>query len=487
MALEDIIKNRLKIRKTLKDLGVSPYPIFVKRTHTTSDALADYIKLSKAKKRIVVTGRLMSLRAHGALTFGNLKDGSGILQVAFREDGLGKGQYAEIDKYFDIGDFLSIEGTLFKTKRGEKTLDASKVTLIGKSVRPLPEKWHGLKDVDERYRHRYLDILMNEDVRRIFMMRSHIVAEIRSFLALEGFMEVETPVLQSIPGGGNARPFKTHLRAWDLDMYLRIAPELYLKRLLVGGFDKVYEMGRTFRNEGVDFSHNPEFTMLEFYWAYSDYKAGMKFTEKFLSSVIKKVLGKKKFEYEGKAIDFSTPWERIEFTALLKKYAKVDYEEFNFDSLRAKAEKLGVKIDKNMYSKAEVADQIYKKLCLPKIVNPTFVIHYPSEMLPLAKPLEDNAHYAASFQLIIAGWELVKAYSELNDPVLQREFFENQEKLARRGDAEAQKMDIDFIEALEYGMPPALGFGLGIDRLTTLLSGSHALREAILFPTMRPK
>lgn len=487
MALKDIIKGRLAKRKSLQDLGEDPYPVFTKRTHSVEESLDEFSKLLKAKKRVVLSGRLMALRVHGGLAFGSLKESTGSIQLAFRKDSLGKNAYEEVSRHLDIGDFVRVEGVLFKTKRGEKTLDVARYTIITKSLRPLPEKWHGLRDVEERYRRRYLDILMNEDVKDIFIMRSQIVSEIRSFLQVEGFIEVETPVLQSIAGGATARPFQTHLNAWDLDMHLRISLELYLKRLLVAGFDKVYEMGRNFRNEGVDFSHNPEFTMLEFYWAYSDYKEGMKFTEKFLSSIIKKVTGSSQLEYEGKKINFSTPWERVEFNDLLHKYGNIDYAAHDFKGLKTEAEKAGVKIEKKVYSKAEVGDQIYKKLCLPNIINPTFVIHYPSEMLPLAKPLPDNPEVAGSFQLIVAGWELVKAYSELNDPVLQREFFANQEKLRREGDDEAQAMDEDFVEALEYGMPPALGLGLGIDRFAALLSGSHALREVILFPTMRPK
>ena len=487
MALEDIVKNRLHKRKELSEGGANPYPVFIKHTSAVSEVLVGFSKFQRSGGQVSIAGRLMGFRGHGGLTFADLKDGTAAIQVIFREDVLGKNPYADIAKYLDIGDFISVTGTPFKTKRGERSVEVRKYQMIAKSLRTLPEKWHGLQDVEERYRRRYLDILMNEDVRGIFTARAKILSAVRAYLEREGFIEVETPVLQNIAGGAAARPFKTHLNALDLDMYLRISPELYLKRLLVGGFDKVYELGRSFRNEGVDFAHSPEFTMLEFYWAYSDYKEGMKFTEKFLSSLVKDVLGKKKLEYEGKAIDFSGTWERLEFRSLLQRYAKVDYDAHDASGLRKQAEKLGVKIDKKIYSKAEVADQIYKKIILPNIVRPTFVIHYPSEMLPLAKPLDGNPAYAASFQLVVAGWELVKAYSELNDPVLQRKFFEEQERLKRKGDEEAHTMDEDFVEALEYGMPPALGLGLGIDRLTALLAGVHSLREVILFPTMRPK
>ncbi|MEX0877921.1 MAG: lysine--tRNA ligase [Candidatus Spechtbacterales bacterium] len=485
--LKEIIKNRLSKRKVLIERQHNPYPVSVKNTHATHELLSDFAKLSKAEKLVRLSGRLMSIRQHGKLTFGNIKDGSGSIQIAFREDGLGKNIYEDVEALLDVGDFLNIEGTLFTTKRGEKTLDVKKFDVIAKSIRPLPEKWHGLKDIEQRYRKRYLDILMNDDTREIFETRSRIISECRNFLEKEGFMEVETPMLQTIPGGAMARPFETHLNALNMDMYLRVAPELYLKRLLVGGMEKVYELGRNFRNEGVDYSHNPEFTMLEFYWAYSDYKEGMKLTERLVKNLAKKVVGKTVYEYEGKKINFKTPWERIGFNELLQKYADVNYDDYDFEALKKKAGELGVDIKKDVYSKTEVADAIYKKYCLPKISDPTFVIHHPSEMLPLAKPLEDNPEYAASFQLAIAGWELVKGYSELNDPVRQREFFEKQEKLRKKGDDEAQFMDEDFVEALEYGMPPAFGFGMGVDRITAFLTGTHALRESILFPTMRPK
>lgn len=486
-SLKEIIKTRLNKRKILLERHRNPYPVSIKSTHTTEELLGSFAKLEKIGKPVRLAGRLMSIRQHGKLTFGNIKDKSGSIQVAFREDGLGKNLYEDIEAFLDVGDFLSVEGMLFTTKRGEKTIDVKKFEVIAKSIRPLPEKWHGLKDVEQRYRKRYLDILMNDEAREVFEARSKIVSGCRNFLEKEGFMEVETPILQTIPGGATARPFETRLNALSLDMYLRIAPELYLKRLLVGGMEKVYELGRNFRNEGVDYSHNPEFTMLEFYWAYSDYKKGMKLTEKLVKSLVKKVIGKTIYEYEGKNINFKTPWERVEFNELLQRYADVNYEDYDFAALKKKAGELGVDIKKSAQSKAEVADAIYKKYCLPKISDPTFVIHQPSEMLPLAKPLEDRPEYAASFQLVIAGWELVKGYSELNDPVKQREFFEEQEKLRKKGDDEAQFMDDDFIEALEYGMPPAFGFGMGIDRLTAFLTGSHALREAILFPTMKPK
>jgi len=486
MALDDIIKGRLAKRAHLATRDEYPYPLHTKRTHSITEALGAFDALAKGEEEVSLAGRLMALREHGALTFATLSSAGVSIQLAFKEDSLGAEAYKRVAETLDLGDFVSATGILFTTNRGERTLEVRSFNIISKALRPLPEKWHGLKDVDERYRRRYLDLLMNEEVRRIFETRETIMRTVREFLLEKDFREVETPMLQAIAGGTAAKPFKTHLNAFDMDMYLRIAPELYLKRLLVGGYDKVFELGRNFRNEGVDFSHNPEFTMLEFYQAYSDYKEGMKLTEEMVSRIIEKTIGETTHTFEDVEVDFTAPWERIEFNELLQKFAQVNYEDYTFEGLRDRAIELEVKIGKDVYSKAQVADAIYKKYCLPKIVNPTFVIHHPSEMLPLAKQLPDRPQYAGSFQLIIAGWELVKAYSELNDPVLQREAFKAQEELRKKGDPEAHTMDEDFVEALEYGMPPAFGLGMGIDRIATFLSGAHALREVILFPTMRP-
>ncbi|MDP3901202.1 MAG: lysine--tRNA ligase, partial [bacterium] len=359
-------------------------------------------------------------------------------------------------------------------------------TMLTKSLLPLPDKWHGLQDVEERYRKRYLDLLFNKEVREVVVKRAEILRAIREFLDAKGFCEVETPVLQPIYGGADARPFTTHLHTFSMDMFLRIAPELYLKRLLVGGMEKVYEIGRIFRNEGADRSHNPDFTTLEFYWAYADYKDLMKLTEELFSFMLKKVFGKTKITYEGKEISFTAPFERIEYGALIRKYARVDIESANKQALLKKAKELKVPVSSEM-GKAQVADAIFKKFCLPRLEQPTFVIHYPAGASPLAKPLEGDPSKLGMFQLVAGGWELVKAYSELNDPVAQRKAFTEQEGLYRKGLKEAQRMDKDFLEALEYGMPPAAGFGMGIDRLTALLTNSHSLREVIIFPTMKLK
>ncbi len=373
---------------------------------------------------------------------------------------------------------------MFKTQKGEKTLEVIDYKILTKSLLPLPEKWHGLKDIEERFRKRYLDLIFNPEVKNKFELRSRIIKEIREFFDKEGFLEVETPILQPLYGGAKARPFKTHLNALDIDLYLRISPELYLKRLLVGGFEKIYEIGKCFRNEGMDRSHNPDFTILEFYWAYADYKDLMKLTEKLFSSLIKKIFGGLKVKYEDKGIDFTPPWPRIEFTQLIKKYTRINLDEIHIEALKKQAKKMGLKAEGD---KTEISDEIYKKFCRPKIWNPTFVIHHPLGFFPLAKQLEQNPNKTANFQLVAADLELVNAFSELNDPIEQRKRFEEQEKIFKQGFEEAQRLDEDFIEALEYGMPPAAGFGMGIDRLITLLTNSHAVREIILFPTMRGK
>jgi lysyl-tRNA synthetase, class II len=481
--IDDLRKIRLEKLEAIKKAGFSPYPSQTKRTHKISEALLNFDELSKSEKEIILAGRIRSQRGHGAITFANLEDGTGKIQVLFKKDRLGEEPYKFLDN-FDIGDFIEVRGILFVTQRGEKTIEAADFKMLTKSLLPLPEKWHGLQDVEERLRKRYLDLLFNPEVKTSFETRSKIIKEIRSFLDKEGFLEVETPILQPIYGGASALPFKTHLNAQDSDVYLRIAPELYLKRLLVGGFEKVYEIGRVFRNEGVDRSHNPDFTSFEFYWAYADYKDLMKMAERMFESVLKNVFGKMEIEYEGKKLDFKIPWQRISFTDLLKKYTGINFEEINLEALQKEAKKLGVEVKKDA-KKTEVADEIYKKCCRPNIWEPTFIINYPVGFQALAKKLDDDPDKLANLQIVIAGWEIANAFSELNNPIEQKERFKEQEKFFKEGLQEAQRLDEDFIEALEYGMPPAAGFGMGIDRLSALLTNSHSLREIILFPTMR--
>jgi len=484
--IDELRKIRLNKLRAMEKAGIFPYPIKIKRTHKIAEALEDFNKISRLKKEIILVGRIRSLRIHGGATFLHIEDGTGKIQAYFKKDRIGERGYQFFLDNFDIGDFIEIRGVLFKTKRGERTIEVSDYKILAKSLLPLPEKWHGLKDIEERFRKRYLDLIFNPEVKKELEIRSKIIKEIRNFLEKEGFLEVETPILQPIYGGAKARPFKTHLNALDVDLYLRIAPELYLKRLLVGGFEKVFEIGRVFRNEGMDRFHNPDYTHFEFYWAYADYKDLMRFIERMFTVLLQKIFGRLGIEYEGEKIDFKTPWQRIEFSQLIRKYTKINLEEINLEALKKEAKRLGLEIKKGL-GKAEIADQIYKKYCQPKIWNPTFVIHQPLGTFPLAKPFEENPSKLASFQLVVAGWELALGFSELNDSIEQRKRFEEQEKLFKAGFKEAQRIDEDFLEALEYGMPPAAGFGMGMDRLVALLTDSHSLREVILFPTMRPK
>lgn len=484
--IEELKKIRLKKLEAIRALFINAYPEKTKRTHKIEEALKGFSSLSSAKKEVILAGRIKSLRQHGGSTFLDIEDGTGKIQGFFRKDRLGEKSYVFFSDNFDIGDFIEVRGVLFKTKKGEKTIEAADFKILAKSLLPLPEKWHGLQDIEERFRKRYLDLLFNADVKTKFEIRSKIIRTIREFLEKKDFLEVETPILQPLYGGAKAKPFKTHLNALNIDLYLRIAPELYLKRLLVGGLEKVYEIGKCFRNEGVDRFHNPDFTLLELYWAYADYKDLMKLTEELFTNLIKKLFGKSEIQYESKKISFKTPFARIEFNQLLKKYAKINLEEINLETLGKEAKKLEVKFDKNA-GKSEIADEIYKKVCLPEIWEPTFIINHPLGTFPLAKRLENNPLKLANFQLIAGNCELVNAFSELNDPIEQEQRFEEQEKFFRKGIAEAQRKDEDFIEALEHGMPPSAGFGMGIDRLVALLTDSHSLREVILFPTMRPK
>lgn len=485
-AIDELRKARLKKLEAVKTAGFLAYPEETKRTHMIQESLNNFAKLAGDEREIILAGRIRSQRGHGGVTFFDIEDGSGKIQAFLKKDRVGEESYRFFNENFDIGDFAEVRGILFQTKAGEKTIEVADYKMLAKSLLPLPEKWHGLQDVEERFRKRYLDLIFNKEVKEKFVLRSKIIKEIRNFLEKNGFMEVETPILQPLYGGATAKPFKTHLNALNMDLYLRIAPELYLKRLLVGGFEKVYEIGKCFRNEGMDRSHNPDFTMIEFYWAYADYKDLMELTEKLFEHLLFTIFKTTKINYEGKEIDFKAPWPRIEYNQLLKKYAEIDFDEINLAALKKEAKKLGVKINEAA-GKTEIADEIYKKFCLPKIWDPSFIIHYPKEAKPLAKTIDGDVKKLANFQMVAANWEIVNAFSELNDPIEQRRIFEEQEKSFKSGLEDAQRKDEDFLEALEYGMPPAAGFGMGIDRLIALLTDSHSLRDAILFPTMRLK
>lgn len=494
MSLGDIKKGKIGKLNLLKKAGVNPYPSKSWRTHKIKQALDEFDALAEEKKRLVLVGRVRAFRAHGASTFLDLEDASGRLQVYLKKDVVGEYEYDLFSNTVEIGDFIETSGFLFKTKKEEKTLEVEKYRMLSKTILPLPEKWHGLQDIEERFRKRYLDLIFNPEIKEKALLRSKIVNEIRNFLVQNEFVEIETPLLQTLVGGANAVPFKTHLNVLDIDLYLRIAPELYLKRLLVGGLERVFEIGRNFRNEGMDREHNPEFTMLEFYAAYQDYRWMMSFTEELLRQLIINLFGSPVLKYRAGEISFQESFSRVEFNELLKKYSGLDYDEVEEDDLKKRAQELGIMIEKRM-SKGVVADEIYKKVARPNLINPTFVTNHPLDISPLAKKLEpveenrfgDKVEHVERFQLLVGGMEVANGFSELNDPLEQRERFRMQEKNWEGGDKEAQRFDEDFVEALEYGMPPAAGIGIGIDRLCVLLTNSHNIREVILFPLMKPR
>jgi len=454
--IDELRKIRLKKLKAIQGAGFLAFPGKTKRTHNCAQALKDFSKLSRSKKEIVLAGRIRTIRKHGRAAFLHIEDGEGKIQVFLRENRLGEKSYKFFLGNFDIGDFIEVRGILFKTKKGEKTIEAADFKMLAKSLLSLPEKWHGLKDIEERFRKRYLDLIFNPEIKTKFEIRTKIIKETRNFVEKQGFLEVETPILQPIYGGARARPFKTYLNALDLDLYLRIAPELYLKRLLIGGLEKVYEIGRVFRNEGMDRFHNPDYTLFELYWAYADYKDMMRLVEELIKTLVKNIWGKLEVKYKSKKINFKKSWPRLEFSQLIRKYTKINLEEIHLKALKKEAKKLGIEIGKGE-GKSEIADKIYKKYCQPKIWNPTFVIHHPIGTFPLAKSLAENPSKLASFQILVAGWELALGFSELNDPIEQRKRFEEQEKVFKKGFEEAQRMDKDFLEALEYGMPPVAG------------------------------
>jgi len=479
---------RLEKLRNIIAAGVDPYPSTSKRSQTIAKVLADFGKLAETGAEVTIVGRLKSVRGHGGACFADLEDGTQKIQLHLKRDLLGASSFDFFQANIDHGDFLQVAGKLFVTKMGEKTVEASAFSLLTKAMRPLPAKWHGLSDVEVRYRKRYLDLIANPEVRGIFRKRSLIVQTIREFFAREGFMEVETPILQPIAGGASAQPFITHHNALDIDLYLRIAPELYLKRLVAGGFERVFEIARCFRNEGIDHLHNPEFTQIEFYQAYADYNDLMALTERLLPEIVDKVCSGLTVTYDQKTIDFRPPYPRISFRDVLIEYGGIDLEKYpDRASLAQAADQAGVRVE-DSDDRGKIMDNLFKKLARPKIVNPTFVINHPIELSPLAKKLRRDERYVERFQLLVGnGIELINAFSELNDPIDQRARFMEQERLREKGDVEAQRVDDDFIEALEVGMPPTAGFGMGIDRLTSLLTNSHSLKEVILFPTMRPE
>ena len=488
---EDLLHNRREKLERLRQRGIDPYPPRYHRTVSAQDAVdffhqqEDQLGEGVRTPTVSVAGRVTSSRIMGKAAFLDLKDGSGRIQAHLRLDVLGDS--FQITKDLDLGDFLGISGPLFRTRTGEVTVEVQDLTVLAKSLRPLPEKWHGLRDIEQRYRQRYVDLIANPDVKTVFLQRSKIITSIRKFLDNKGFVEVETPVLVPVAAGAHARPFVTHHHTLDQDLYLRIATELYLKRLIVGGFDKVYELGKVFRNEGMDQDHNPEFTMLESYEAYADYNDVMGMLEEMVSSTALEVFGSTQVQYGEHAIDFAPPWARVSLIDELRHRAGIDVREYaTASALVDRVRDLGIET-RAEESRGRLIDKLLSLFVEPHLIQPTFVIDYPVDMSPLAKQKPEDNQVVERFEAYVGGMEIANAYTELNDPDIQRERLQAQEELRLLyKDEDVDRLDEDFLLSLEYGMPPTGGLGVGIDRLVMLLTGQPSIRDAVLFPQMRP-
>lgn len=482
MELSELLLIRRKKLDELREKGIDPFGGKFERTHRSQEIIDQFEDLEN--NNVTIAGRIMAKRNMGKATFVHIQDIAGKIQVYVRVNEVGQDTY-ELFTHFDIGDIIGVTGKVFKTQRGEISVWASDITLLSKSLKPLPEKWHGLKDVELRYRQRYVDLIVNPEVKDVFITRTRIIRAIRNYLDKLGFLEVETPMMHPIPGGAAARPFITHHNTLDMDLYLRIAPELYLKRLLVGGLEKVYEINRNFRNEGISTKHNPEFTMLELYEAYADYHDMMQLTENLIASAALEVLGTTKIEYEGQIIDLTPPWTRIPMLDAIKQYTGVDFTQIhNDEQAKDAAKSLGMNIEKDA-TRGSIINEVFEEHVESKLIQPTFVTDYPIEISPLAKRNAENPDYTYRFELFIYAREMANAFSELNDPIDQEQRFRNQVEQRAAGDDEAHRMDEDYINALEYGMPPAGGLGIGIDRLVMLLTNSSSIRDVLLFPQMK--
>lgn len=478
----ELYMERQKKLDKLKQSGIDPYPAKASCTHQIAQALKNFSSLAKAKKKITLCGRIRAIRLHGALAFGNLEDGSAKIQFLLREGELKKEKFASFQKYFDLGDFVELSGILMETQRREKTLLVKNYTILAKTLRALPEKWHGLSDIETRLRKRYLDMLADPEVREIFSRKAKFWQALRGYLEKAGFLEVDTPALEDVPGGADANPFVTHHDALDRDFYLRISLELPLKKLLVGGFEKVYEVGKVFRNEGISAEHLQDYIECEFYWAYADYEDLMKFVESLYKHIVKKTMGSLKTSWNGQTLDWGRPWPRLDYFELFKKETGINLTKTTDEYLKAYAKNLGVVIEKG-WGRGRIIDNIYKKQIRPQLIQPAFLINHPVEVSPLAKRNPKLVGRVERIQVLAAGSEVGNGWSELNDPVDQRERFERQMALREAGDREAQMLDESFVEALEYGMPPAAGFGLS-ERLFAVLM-DKPIREIVVFPPMR--
>jgi lysyl-tRNA synthetase, class II len=484
--LNELLKVRRDKLKELQSNNKNPFVIEkYDRTHLSGDVLENFEALEG--KKVSLAGRIVSKRGHGKASFAHLQDMQGKIQIYVRQDRIGEEDYQEYTTY-DIGDIIGIEGEVFKTKKGETSIKATKVQLLTKSLQPLPEKWHGLKDQDLRYRQRYVDLIVNPEVKDNFIKRSKIIKKIREFLDEKDYLEVETPILSTIAGGANAKPFITHHNTLDLDMYLRIANELYLKRLIVGGFDKVYEMGRMFRNEGMSYKHNPEYTAIELYEAYADYNRMMEITENMVEYVALEVLGTTKLTYGDSEIDVKAPWKRVSMHDLVKEKTGIDFMSAVSDEEARELGKDLKEIEKiEKLTKGQIINEAFEEYCEEDLIEPTFVLHHPVDVSPLAKRNADNPIITNRFEAFILSREIANGFSELNDPIDQKERFASQLEAREAGDEEAHMMDEDFVNALEIGLPPTAGLGIGVDRLIMFLTNAHSIRDVLLFPTMKPE
>lgn len=487
--INELIEQRIKKLNDLRDMQIDPYAGQFEPANFAADIIAAYSGSDKAALEanpvhVSLAGRIVAFRDFGKAAFAHIQDATGRIQIYIKKDALGD-KFSLIKK-LDIGDIVGVSGMLFRTKTDELTAEVTDFVFLSKSLRPLPEKWHGLKDVETRYRQRYVDLIVNPEVKEAFAKRSAIIKAVRDYFEHKGFIEVETPMMHQIAGGAAARPFKTHHNALDIDLFLRIAPELYLKRLIVGGYERVFELNKNFRNEGISTKHNPEFTMLEFYMAYKDYNFLMTFTEELFAFIANKVLGTLKVPYGDQIIDLTPPWPRIPMIESL--VSRGVPQDVVSDPAKALEWAMQKKLDvKKTSSHAKVLDEIFKEFVEQHLVQPTFITDYPVELSPLAKRKKDNPELVERFELFICSREIANAFSELNDPIDQRQRFMSQVEAKAKGDEEAHEMDEDFVRALEYGMPPAAGEGIGIDRLVMLLTGAMSIRDVILFPQMKPE
>jgi len=488
--LDRIEQQRQDKLNRLKDAGINPYPYGYHRSHTTQEAIDLLHQNEKSEQpddtRVAVAGRIMAMRNMGKLSFLDVHDSTGKIQLLFNKNILTEDNF-KLRKELDIGDIIGATGTLFRTKTQEPTIQVEEFVLLAKSLQPLPEKWHGLVDVDTRYRQRYLDLIANSETKITFRLRSQIITALRQFMNERGFIEVDTPILQPEAGGALAKPFTTHHNTLDRDFYLRIATELHLKRLIIGGFDKVYELGRIFRNEGIDTKHNPEFTTMESYEAYVDYNDVMKMVEDMVYYISQKVLGADSVQFGNEVLNLKPPWPRIPLREIIREYSGIDYEQYpTVDSLREKMQAEGMEVDpkKNW---GHLVDELLSTFVEPKLIQPTFLIDYPVSLSPLAKTKPDNENVVERFEAFSAGMEIANAFTELNDPLEQRERFIQQQKQRLPEGEDVENVDEDFLLALEYGMPPTGGLGVGIDRLVMLLTNQQSIREVILFPQLKEK